>query len=99
MSGRGRGERQRGRGHGNTGQRGGGREGVSPKTVGEGRGEASGQRLPVGDDRDRALKEEMRMDRLARANRSPVYTGIIVEMRDNFGFVQPFCSAGLITAT
>lgn len=50
-------------------------------------------------DRDLALKEEMRKDRLARANRSPVYTGVIVEMRDNFGFVQPLCSAGLITAT
>ena len=41
----------------------------------------------------------MRKDRLARANKLPVYTGVIVEMRDNFGFVQPLCSAGLTTAT
>jgi hypothetical protein len=50
------------------------------------------------DDRDIMMKEEMRRESAARRNagaNSPVYVGLVVELRDNFGFLQAICSAGM----
>ena len=50
------------------------------------------------EDRDIMIKEEMRLESMARRNEaqnSPVYVGLVVELRDSFGFLQPICSVDM----